>query len=129
LDTSIWLDYYEKRDKNGVIAIQFIEKLIKNNHIIGVSDLNISELKRLGYNRFQIRELLSAARRANSKNIHTTISELDEAKAVSKAREVPRKDVLHAILFRDDEFQLIATDAHFEKLKDITAAKKPEDII
>ena len=42
---------------------------------------------------------------------------------------MPRKDALHAIIARDNNLQLIATDPHFEKLKDITTAKKPQDFI
>ena len=47
-DTSIWLDYYEKRGKNGEVALKLIEKIIKENHTILCSHIVIKELKNLG---------------------------------------------------------------------------------
>ena len=53
----------------------------------------------------------------------------DILKEIAKQRNIPRKDVLHAIIARDNDLQLIATDHHFDKLKDITKTKKPVDFI
>jgi len=47
-DTSIWLDFLEKRDgpglPKGTWAKELIEKIIKNNDKILFSDINILEL-------------------------------------------------------------------------------------
>ncbi len=43
---------------------------------------------------------------------------------------VPFGDAMHAILSRDHEAQLISRDEKdFNKLKDVTIMKKPEDLI
>lgn len=129
LDTSIWLDYYEKRGRNGEAALKLIDKTVEENGIIGYSDLNLLELKGLGYSPMQINEIFRAAKPKNSMILHITSGQIEEAKRIAKARKVPRKDALHAILCRDYDFQLIARDMHFEKLKDVAYAKKPEEII
>ncbi len=128
-DTSIWLDYYEKRGENGVAAANLLAKLVKESKIIGFSDLIVMELKNLGYGNEEISRILNSATAKNSKRLHITKEQLKEARKISKTRNIPRKDALHAILCRDNDFQLIARDRHFEQLKDVAAAKVPEDII
>lgn len=63
----------------------------------------------------------------NNKKIEKEEKEI--AKKLAIQRDVPRGDSLHAILSRDNEAQLISRDEHFERLKDITVAEKPEEII
>jgi predicted nucleic acid-binding protein len=128
LDTSIWLDYYEKRGKNGEIALKLISKLIKENLIIGYSDLTIMELKKLEYTESEIKQILSALTPKNSRRFHISRDQLEDADKISKLRKVPRKDALHAILCRDHYFQLIATDKHFEKIRDVAVPFRPEAI-
>lgn len=41
-DTSIWLDFYEKRGKNGEAAIKLINKIIKEKDIILYSQLIVT---------------------------------------------------------------------------------------
>ena len=129
LDTSVWLDYYEKRGLNGEISIKLIIKIIEEDGIIGISDLNIRELKNLGYSRYEVNEIFKVARPENSRNVHVTKEQIEEANRVAKKRNVPKKDVLHAIICRDYDFQLLATDTHFEKLKDITKAIMPKNVV
>ncbi len=128
LDTSIWLDYYEKRGTNGEAALKLIMRIIKDNHILGISDLNVSELKHLGYSKNQIAAVFNAIRPKNGKRLHITREQLEEAGRIARKRYVPKKDALHAILYRDYEFQLITTDTHFEKLKDVADVKRPEEV-
>jgi len=52
LDTSILLDFYEKRGINSEIALVLINKIIKSDILVIYSDLHILELKKLGYNRY-----------------------------------------------------------------------------
>ncbi|MFH1182509.1 MAG: PIN domain-containing protein [Candidatus Woesearchaeota archaeon] len=128
LDTSIWLDYYEKRGKNGEIALRLISKLLKENLMIGYSDLTIMELKNLEYSEFEIKEILKTLSPKNSRRFHISRNQLEEANKIAKLRKIPRKDALHAILCRDHYFQLVATDKHFEKISDVATPARPESI-
>jgi len=128
-DTSIWLDYYEKRGKNGEAALDLINKIIKENHIILCSPLVIKELKNLGYFLNEINDIFSIAKPDNIRLVNITKEQIKEMEKIAPKRDVPKKDVLHAILARDYEAQLITRDYHFQKLKDITLLKLPEEFI
>ncbi len=128
-DTSIWLEIYEKRNKNSEIALNLLLKIIDQNLKIYYSDLHIKELKNLGYNHDQINSILNVVKYNNLRHVHIYKKQLGDAKKMAKERDIPRKDVLHAILCKDNGLQLITRDYHFEKLKDITITKKPEDFI
>lgn len=128
-DTSIWLDIYEKRGKNGELAFRLFTKIIEENLLIFYSDLNLKELKNLGYNEEQIKEIFSIAKPNNLRKLHIYRKQIGDANKIAKARNIPRKDVLQAILCRNNFIQLISRDKHFEQLKDITIAKLPEDFI
>jgi len=128
-DTSIWLDFYEKRGKNGENALQLIMKIIKKDLITAYSDLTIKELKHLNYSQNQINEIFSIVKLENIKRIHIYKEQREEASKLAKIRNVPKRDALHAILSRDNHLQLISRDRHFEKLKDISKAGLPEEFI
>lgn len=128
-DTSIWLDFYEKRGKNGELTLKLIIKIINEDIKIAYSDLNIKEFKYLGYTNAQINSIFSMAKPKNIKRVHIYREQIEEARKLARQRNVPRKDVLHAILARDNNLQLVSRDDHFEKLKDISIARKPEDFI
>ena len=127
-DTSIWLDYYEKRGQNGKHALNLIMKIANEDCKIFYSDLNIKELKNIGYSNQEIINLFSIAK-TNRVHVHIYREQVEESRNTAKKREVPNSDVLHAILCRDNNLQLISRDVHFEKLKDISEAKKPEEFI
>lgn len=128
-DTSIWLDYYEKRGKNGESALELINKIIKENHIILCSSLVIKELKNLGYFLSEINDIFSVAKPNNIRLVNITKEQVKEMRKLTLQRNVPKRDAFHAILARDNEAQLITRDYHFQKLKDITIPKLPEDFI
>ena len=128
-DTSIWLDFYEKRGKNGELAFKLIIKIINEYLKIAYSDLNIKEFKNFGYSQNEIYSILSIAKPSNIKRIHIYREQKEEAKRIAKQRNVPAGDALHAILARDNNLVLISRDSHFQKLKDISIARKPEDFI
>jgi len=46
-DTSIWLDFHEKRGRNGEYSFKLILKIINEDFKIAYSDLNIKEFKYL----------------------------------------------------------------------------------
>lgn len=128
-DTSVWLDLHEKRGKNGEFALKLILKIIEKDLKIAYSDLNIKEFKSLGYIKDNINSIMNIAKPENIKHIHINRNQIEEAIKLSRKRNVPKKDALHAVIARDNDLQLIATDPHFEKLKDISFAKRPEEFI
>lgn len=127
-DTSIWLDYYEKRGQHGEFAFRLLLKIIEENSAVVCSDIHIKELKQLGYNMDQIHSIFRIVRPLNVRRASIFRAQLDEACRLAQARGIPSRDALHAILARDSDAQLIARDMHFEKLRDIARAKKPEEI-
>ena len=128
-DTSIWLDFHEKRGENGESVFKLIIRIIDNNLKIAYSDLNVKEFKNPGYTKNEIDAILRIAKPKNIKHVHIYKEQLEEAGKLARQRNVPNKDALHAILARDNNLQLISRDKHFDKLKDITRAKLPEDFI
>jgi len=126
-DTSIWIDFYEKRGKNGESAFKLIEKVIREELKIVHSNHNIEELKAVGYSQDEINDFLSIVKPNLTRKILKTNSQVEEAKKLSRERNVSRGDALHAIISRDNDLQLIARDRDFDFLKDISRAKLPED--
>ena len=128
-DTSVWLDFHEKRGNNGELALKLIIKIVDENLKIAYSDLNVKEFKNLSYTQDEINSILRVAKPNNIKHVHIFKEQLEEANKLARQRNVPKKDALHAILARDNNLQLISRDNHFEKLRDVSVAKKPEDFI
>ncbi|MBI4154938.1 PIN domain-containing protein [Candidatus Woesearchaeota archaeon] len=128
-DTSIWIDFYDKRGYNGEVAKKLLEKIILQDDFVLSSDVVAIELKKLSFSKYEINQIFSIAKPNHVKKIHSTKNQLEEAKRLAKQRNIPLSDALHAILARDNGAQLISRDWDFEKLKDITSAKKPEDLI
>jgi predicted nucleic acid-binding protein len=126
LDTSIWLDIYEKRGENSKEALALLEHLIKEEKVILFSDLVLKELKSLGYTQSQVNEILSFAQ-SLIQRIHMTRTQIEKAKDIAIKRNIPKGDALHAILARDNEAQLISRDQDFKKLRDITLVKTPNE--
>ena len=129
LDTSVWLDFYLKRRKNGEIAKKLISKIIEKNKIIIYSDNILMEFKRLRMHESEINEILRILKPKNIQRVHITKEQIIEMNKLARQREVPKNDALHSILARDHEYQLVSRDKHFEKLKDITIPKRPEELI
>ena len=67
LDTSIWLDYYEKRSINSIKAII---KIIGEGGIIIYSDFVLVELKHLGYSSNEIRAILNISKINSLERVH-----------------------------------------------------------
>lgn len=128
-DTSIWLDFLEKRDAHGEIAEKLINKIIEDKQIIIYSFIIIKELENLGYSAYEISEMFSIAKPDNLKFANVTKLQIEEAKKVASERNIPSGDVFHAILARDNEAQLITRDYDFQKIKEITIPRLPEDFI
>ena len=129
LDTSVWLDFYLKRGKDGEIAKKLISKIIEKNKIIIYSDNILMEFKRLGLHESEINEILRILKPKNIQRVHITKEQIIKMHKLARQRELPKNDALHSILARDHESQLVSRDKHFEKLKDITIPKRPEELI
>jgi predicted nucleic acid-binding protein len=128
-DTSIWIDIYDKRGYNGEMAVKLMEKIVENKDFVVYSDVVIFELKKLKFSKYEINQILNIAKPNHIKLIHSTSNQLKEAAKLAKQRNVPLRDALHAVLSRDHEAQLVSRDWDFQKLKDITKAKLPEDLL
>ena len=129
LDTSIWLDFYEKRGNNGEIALKLILKIIDEDLKAAYSDLHIKELKKLNYSPNEINSIFSIAKPKNLQHIHIYREQKEEAKIIARRKNIPQGDVLHAILCRDNGLQLISRDNDFQRLTDVSEAKLPENFI
>ena len=129
LDTSIWLDYYEERGKNGKMALKLIQKLVNENKIILYSDVVVRELKKLGYSHEEVYEMFRIAKPSNIRKVHLYKEYVNEANRIASDKDVPLADVLHAILSRENNAHLISRDYDFDKLRNIAIAKLPEDFI
>lgn len=128
-DTSIWIDVYDKREYNGEVAFRLLNKIIESNKIIIYSDVVVFELKRLGFSEYEINQMFGIAKPDHIKRINATPHQLQEAARLAKQRDIPLRDAAHAVISRDCMAQLVSRDRDFEKLKDITLTKRPEDLI
>ena len=127
LDTSIWIDYFEKRGVNGEYAIKLLLNIIREDTIILFSDLHVREFKHLGYGSGQVNILLKIAKPDKIGRVHISREQIAEARRLGSQRNVPFGDALHAILARDNEAVLVSRDGDFQKLRDVCETKKPEE--
>lgn len=132
LDTSIWMDIYEDRKGyNGELLGEFGWKLLtllkSKKHKLIITDLLIKELE-INYSIEKINGMMILFDDVIER-IKTTISQRDEAEKIARERNLPRADILHAILARDNRLILITRDNHFKRLNEISEHHKPEEFI
>jgi len=131
-DTSIWLDFLEKRDEpnlpKGTWAKELIEKIIKNKDKIVLSEVIKNELIGLGYSRYELESIFFPFQKILI-SVYSNKKQFGKAKDLSDKRNIPLFDALHATLARDNHSILITRDKHFDKLLDIVSYKKPEEFI
>ena len=89
-DTSIWLDFYEKRGKNGEIALKLILKIIDEDLKAAYSDLHIKELKKLNYSPNEISSIFSIAKPKNLQHIHIYREQKEEAKIIARRKNITK---------------------------------------
>ncbi|MAG02039.1 hypothetical protein CMI42_01770 [Candidatus Pacearchaeota archaeon] len=126
-DTSIWLDFYEKRGSNGEVALRLIENIILGNKIILYSDIVVRELRKLGYSQDEIYAIFRVAKPKNIRKVHVFKEQIDEAEKIAYQKNIPKGDALHAIFARDNNAQLISRDTDFDEIRNIAIAKLPEE--
>ncbi len=133
LDTAIWRDYFEDRSDGirplGEFAFQFLKKCTETGAEILVSDTVLFELEaRLSKER--VREVFSSFRSVIRK-VTANAGQVSEARKEwqNRNKALPFKDVLHAIIARDNNAVLVARDNHFfDMLISIVEVEKPEGI-
>ena len=132
LDTSIWLDFFENRNEpnlpKGKWARALVNKIIKNNYKIVISEAVKNEMLVLGYSRYQIEGMLLPFSKILIE-VYSTEKQRGKAKDLSKKRNIPLFDALHTLIARDSKAILITLDNHFQKLTDITKSHKPLEFI
>ncbi|MFH1915646.1 MAG: type II toxin-antitoxin system VapC family toxin [Nanoarchaeota archaeon] len=127
-DTSIWLDIFEKRERNGEVAKRLMEKIIEDDAIVVYSDMVVLELSNLGYSQIEIQRILGIAKPDHILRVQVNKVQLQEGKRIARKRGISAGDAIHAIMSRDTESCLVTRDADFEKLKDVNKAVLPEDL-
>ena len=131
LDTSVWMDYYEDRKDSsndlGDAAFRLLSKLLASKSRIVVSTFLLRELE-TAYSLDKIRGLALPFEKLMEK-VDVSDKQREEAKKIAEERGIPKGDVIHAVLARDNKAILVSRDKHFQLLKDICEAVKPEEII
>lgn len=131
LDTSIFIDYYENRSDRfrplGEWAQRLLAMIQSSGDILLISDILISELKN-HFPKDDLNKILTGFYLA-IEHMEFDEHQLHEARILSRERNVPVGDALHAIISRDCDAILVTRDKHFLELTDISAPKKPEDLI
>ena len=104
LDTSIWLDFFEDRNehnlKKGDFAKKLISKIVENGDKIIVSEVIKNELIGLKFSHYDVENLFFPYGRIII-IVYSTKKQFGKAKDISKKRNIPLFDALHAILARD----------------------------
>jgi len=129
LDTSIWLDYYEKRNGAGEYAKKLINKIIRENNAIIYSNIHIAELKNQGYSIDQIYKIFRIVQPDNMRKVHTSLEQINAARTIAAEKRLPKGDVLQAILSRDNFAIMVTKDRHFKLISYIAEPKRPEELI
>ena len=131
-DTSIWLDFLEKRDEPNMPksewALKLVDNITNNNDTIILSDNNILELENIGYLRYEIEDLLSSLKYF-IKYVESNSKQIGKAKDLSQKRNVPKRDALHALIARDNQAILVTLDSHFNELRDICRPYRTNELI
>ncbi len=131
IDSSIWVDYYEDRKDPskdiGEFAFKLLCKLLASKSKIVVSTFLLRELETV-YSLDKIKGITRPFEKLMEK-VDVSDNQREEAKKIAYERGIPKGDVIHAILARDNNAILVSRDKHFQLLKDICEVVKPEEII
>lgn|SRR3989338_249855 len=132
IDACIWRDYFENRSDNfrplGEWAFKLIKKAINEGELIIYSDLVVEELKK-EYSDNQIIEMFSIVPIELLSKVEISEKQVLNSAILSRKLNIPRKDMLHAVLAKDNEAILVSRDKHFHQLERYVDVKQPEDLI
>lgn len=130
IDTSVWLDFYESRrgffgEPIGEYASEMFSLIIAEGSEIIISDILHEELAR----RLSAEQINGLLLPFNMIRVISKKGQMEEAASVSRERNLPFGDALHAVLARDTCSILVSRDKHFKKLQDISEVYKPEELV
>ena len=131
LDTSIWRDYFEDRTDGlrplGEFAFQFLKNCKRQRRRVFYSNLVVQEL-RADYSEEKIGELFLPFGDVLVK-VPLSNEQISEARAIlSSVTGTHLKDIIHAVLARDNCAVMITRDRHFDALTGFVEIAKPEDV-
>ncbi len=131
-DTSIWLDFFENRDKpnlpKGEWAYKLLNKIVESDNKIIYSNVNLLELVSVGYSLNYINNIFKSLEQVLI-FVESTNKQIGKARDLAFKRDIPKGDALHALIARDNNAILISLDHHFKKVYDIIKVKRPQDFI
>lgn len=131
-DTSIWLDFLEKRDEpnmpKGEWATRLVEKIIRERDKIIFSDVNMMELRGAGYSDFDMEDILDELDDIIIK-VEASEKEIGRSKDLASKKGIPRGDALHALIARDNNSVLVTLDHDFKELTDIIKPYRTNDLV
>ena len=131
-DTSIWLDFFEERDEPNFPKSQWannlLNKIIRTDGRIIVSDIVVNELILIGYTLNEIENLLKPLKSILI-FVEATKQQVGRARDLASKRDIPKNDALHALIARDDKAILVTLDNHFKKIRDIIEPNSPKKLI
>ena len=131
-DTGIWLDLWELRDEpnfpKGTWAQKLLNKIIGENGKIIYSEVTLLELGVVGYSTYDIAELFRPLQRI-LEFVESSEKQMNRANDLAATRQVPKRDILHALIAKEQRAALITYDRHFQILRDIIEPKRPRDFI
>lgn len=111
LDTSIWIDLFEDRNEPNFAkteyAIRLIDFVLSNGEIIIYSGIVLSELMSQGYSKYEIKEFWRDLRPYLC-FVRPNKYMLGKARDIAIKRNLPKGDVLHAILARENRAILVS---------------------
>ena len=110
------------------LAQELINKIIKDNNRIIISDNLYHELFTLGYSHQEIKDKFMDFRKILI-FVNSTKKEIGKARDLSFKRKIPKRDALHALIARNNKAIMITFDRDFNKIKDIIISKTPREII
>src|SRR3989344_4438141 len=114
-DTSIWVDLFDQRGKNGEYAAALVDKIISNDWMILYSDMVVVELKQIGFSEHELLNMFAIAKPDHLRRVHMFHIPISQAKKLAKPLHIPWGDALHALLTREHGAQLVSRDHDFEK--------------
>ena len=131
LDTGIWRDYFEDRKDNirplGEFAFQFLKNCRKKCCKVLYSGLVVQELKS-DYSEERVAEVFSSFKHLLVE-VPISNEQISEARRMLLSAEGTHlKDVIHAILARDNCAAMVTRDLHFDALIGFVEVAKPEEI-
>lgn len=122
IDSCVYLDFLERRNQ---LAEKLFFRLIKTKEKVFISTFLVFELKKY----CSEQDLMDLFRMLNTSLIEVNLEDYDKAEKIAKQRNLPKGDVIHALLARRSNSILITNDKHFQCLKDYCLVKSPKDII